>query len=402
MKSKVYYGEYSLRHWVNMILNTGVELPGYQRYFVWDKKQVQKLIKSFEDKEFIPPVTVGRYYEGGSAKNYILDGQQRLTSLLLAYLNCFPKRSSYQVNSGEIQEFADENDDSQSEESNNSERVMKWNFTELISENKNTREKILGSINRENYDSLDLELDDSFFEENFLGFSFILPVDNSSGSGTYTEDQQRFYASVFRNINIQGRNLKDRESRAALYFLRQNLDRFFNPSQLERITVNRLSIDFVRYLSLASQYKVSNSYTLVAKGYAKRMESYYEDFIYSVVGGIEEPANSFYSFTDDFLNSEFEDYIEKLIQYIDQLSIEQNYSTIIDADMDLFGLIFFTIIEQKNLTLDSESIESLKQKIKEKTEELKRDNNHIKSPGALKWVQKRIDESIKIYREYFN
>ncbi len=38
MDNRVYYGEYSLRHWINLILKNNIVLPEYQRYFVWNEK----------------------------------------------------------------------------------------------------------------------------------------------------------------------------------------------------------------------------------------------------------------------------------------------------------------------------------------------------------------------------
>ena len=39
MDNRVYYGEYSLRHWINLILKNNIDLPEYQRYFVWNEKK---------------------------------------------------------------------------------------------------------------------------------------------------------------------------------------------------------------------------------------------------------------------------------------------------------------------------------------------------------------------------
>lgn len=36
-KNKVYYGEYTLKHWIDLILTENIILPKYQRFFVWDK-----------------------------------------------------------------------------------------------------------------------------------------------------------------------------------------------------------------------------------------------------------------------------------------------------------------------------------------------------------------------------
>ena len=51
MENRVYYGEYSLKHWIELILNGNIELPEYQRYFVF--------IETFRKKQFVPPITIG-------------------------------------------------------------------------------------------------------------------------------------------------------------------------------------------------------------------------------------------------------------------------------------------------------------------------------------------------------
>ena len=56
-----------------------------------------------------PPVTIGAFKVGNTNQNLILDGQQRLTSILLAYLGLFPDGATYKRTL--IERFADENDD---------------------------------------------------------------------------------------------------------------------------------------------------------------------------------------------------------------------------------------------------------------------------------------------------
>ena len=46
MDKRVYYGEYSLKHWIDLILKENIVLPWYQRSFVWDKGQIENLIKT--------------------------------------------------------------------------------------------------------------------------------------------------------------------------------------------------------------------------------------------------------------------------------------------------------------------------------------------------------------------
>lgn len=92
MKRNVYYGEYSLSHWVNLIISKNIVLPEYQRLFVWKKEKVQEFLNSLKNNEYIPPVTIGAFKIDGKTKNYILDGQQRLTSILLACIENFLRR----------------------------------------------------------------------------------------------------------------------------------------------------------------------------------------------------------------------------------------------------------------------------------------------------------------------
>lgn len=84
MENKVYYGEYSLSHWVDLILKKNLKLPKYQRHFVWDEKKTLKLVDSLNNGQFVPPVIIGSFKDEDGYHNYILDGQQRLTSILLA------------------------------------------------------------------------------------------------------------------------------------------------------------------------------------------------------------------------------------------------------------------------------------------------------------------------------
>ena len=94
MTNKIYYGEYTLKHWVKLMLAGDIVLPEYQRHFVWKERDVRRLIQSFKDGQFVQPVTIALYNDGIQKHNLILDGQQRLTSILLSYLGYFPDRKN--------------------------------------------------------------------------------------------------------------------------------------------------------------------------------------------------------------------------------------------------------------------------------------------------------------------
>lgn len=206
MDNRVYYGEYSLKHWIDLVLKKNIVLPEYQRYFVWKEHKVKTLIETFKNKKFVPPVTIGVYKIDGNCDNLILDGQQRITSILLAYLGLYPDAKKFK---SKIEKFVSEDDNDESEEIEN---ILEWNLNQLTKTG-NTKDIILKKVENIAYKRLNLDIDENFFETNFLGFSYLVP---------HTEDaksQQKYYSSVFRNINIQGEALLAQESRESLYFL---------------------------------------------------------------------------------------------------------------------------------------------------------------------------------------
>ncbi|UKI56530.1 MAG: DUF262 domain-containing protein [Treponema succinifaciens] len=148
-KNKVYYGEYTLKHWIDLILSNNIVLPEYQRLFVWDKNKVVKLIDSFSKDCFVPPVTIGSYKKDSKQLNLIIDGQQRLTSLLLAYLSIYPKEDCFKPSAKDMDSFADENDDFNDDENS----ILGWTFNELLKkgDKKEIIKKAIENTEKENY-----------------------------------------------------------------------------------------------------------------------------------------------------------------------------------------------------------------------------------------------------------
>lgn len=285
MENRVYYGQYSLKHWINLLLKKNITLPEYQRYFVWNEGKVTTLIDAFKQKQFVPPVTIGAFKIGGTSKNIILDGQQRLTSILLAYLDLYPDEKTYKK---AIERFASENDDSEPDEQ--FDNIFEWTFHKLT-EKAGSKQEILEKIQDGNYKKTNLNIGEKFFEENFLGFSYLVPSTNDE------KLQQKYYSSVFRNINIQGETLLPQESRASLYFLDKDLTLFFTKRFTQNFAVKVLSgetkIDFVRFLAILSQYHKDGGSDYIARSYKQKMEKYYEEYIYSTINDIDEKFGKF-------------------------------------------------------------------------------------------------------------
>lgn len=390
--NRTYYGEYSLAYWIQMILNGNIVLPEYQRTFVWNKDDYTNLIESFEEKQFIPPVTIGAYKTANGQDNLIIDGQQRLTSILLAYIERFPKK---EAGTGNIENLANENDDDSDDDEQ--ENMIEWTFKELLAKG-NNKEEIMAKCPQEKYESLE-HLDDDFFNKNFLGFAYIVP------STTTEEEQQKFFSTLFRNINIRGRSLYVLESRASLYFLNHQLKEWFDPGFCKEISSSvvdksrKSSMDFVRYAALLSQYKKKGSERGIGYGYASRMESYYETYIYSVVG--DKDSQIFGRFTNIFPDKNYKPYLNHIDTLITELNYKRRFQSIIDLDIYFFGLIYFTVFEKR--TLDTSRKEALEEDLKNAIRDIK-DNNHLhtKSPACLKYLRERISKSIEIYQKYLN
>jgi uncharacterized protein with ParB-like and HNH nuclease domain len=391
MENKVYYGEYTLHHWITLILKKNLILPEYQRHFVWDEKKVSVLIKSLKEKQFVPPILIGSFKDNGNTKNLILDGQQRLTSIFLAYLGLFPDENTFK---NTLKKLADENDGLFDEDDAELyDNIIEWRF-DLLTKKGRTKKEILENIADGNYKKIDRNLNEDFFKNTFLGFSYLVP-DNQN-----EVKQQKYYSSVFRNINIQGQTLLPQESRASLYFLNKDLSTFFVPDFINEISMKNTSydskIDFVRYLSLLSQYYIDENPNNVAKRFGRKTEEYYEKYIYSVTG--ETDSSMFENFENIFPEKKFDTAFEKTKETINALNLEKEYHSIIDIDLYFFGLIY--LVAFKNEVIDIDKKDELKEKINSKIESLKNTENHKSTPGALKYLRERIRWSILIYKRY--
>jgi hypothetical protein len=422
MENKVYYGEYSLDYWIELILSKNIILPDYQRNFSWDETKREKLITSLKNKEFVPPVIIGSFTKNGLKKNLLIDGQQRLTSILLSVLGFFPDRETYKKHSKvKVRKYIDENDDFAGE-TDSSTDVINWTFNDLLIEDNLTISKIKSTLEKDEYFKAlnnDNEIDNSFLKNTFLGFSYLVPSNSQRG------DQQRYYSSVFRNINRQGMSLTGQESREALYYLDESKTSFFKPKFINLIE-GELSIDFIRYLSILSQYKKEGSVQNLCSGFGGRkekLEEYYENYINFIIG--DKNIKYYISYEELFDTNEqllsceqpHSGRYSKMSNFISDSPLsKKTFDSIIDCDLYYFGLIYLIIFENKNIDLEKWS--DITKKIEKSIEEFKAPyldkqgvptyelskavsrSFHQKNPSALKYLRERVEKSIAIYREF--
>ena len=395
MENKVFYGEYTLRHWINMILRKELLLPDYQRFFVWKEKKMDLLIETLLEKRFVPPVSIGVYMEDGEKQNLIIDGQQRLTCILLAYLGLFPERSEDFITSERA--LVDERDEGiDDDDYDEGDEVLDWTFKKLTEHGK-TKDAILSNLKLQNYKRKDYNLTEEFWDNTFLGFSYMVP------DLTQEKAQLKYYSKVFRDINIQGQRLQPLESRQALYFLDKDLVGLFSPPFAHDIIIGlkpSKKMDFVRYLSLLSSFKKLNNYYGVARGngYVKEMERFYENFIFSIVG--ESPMDIFASMEEVFGGDDWHIRMHLLELRINDLGMKMKFSSIVQMDTYFFGLIFYILFLGKDIDLSNK--QSLKQELERLYDTYKANYLHSRSPNALKYMQKRMEDSINTYAQHLS
>lgn len=422
MGNKVYYGEYSLDYWIHLIISKNIVLPEYQRSFTWDEKRRNNLMKSFKDKRFVPPVTIGYFEKDGEKQNLIIDGQQRLTSLLLSRLGYFPNRDAYKKYIRKMEKdvgnpdknFIDENDDlEQEKEIVNGKNIIKWTFNELLDPTKFLCiEELSNKIKTIDFfdpiDNEDVKINDNFLKNTYLGFCYLVPDSNGN------EYQKNYYSSVFRNVNIGGMNLSLQESRKALYYLDNSMEDLFMPKFVDKIN-SGAKIDFVRYMAILSQYKKQNTIDTLCKGYGgkkDKIEEYYEEFIDIMIN--KKESDTFYSYNQLFGEKGYETKLDKIGEIIENSGLcTKDFDSIIDYDMYYFGLIYMILFDEKEIHLDrwGEIEEKINNQIKiykaryldkdkKPTDEFNEDgyiNWHQKNPAALINLRARVGKSIEIY-----
>lgn len=395
METKVYYGEYSLEYWVSLILKKDIILPSYQRHFVWEKDDVEKFIKSLKHHTYAPPVTVGSFWQDGKSVNYIIDGQQRLTSILLAALGYCPVKSKFQK-----EEVVDGDDIS--------EKTL-WTFNDLVEIGEKSIDSLQRKINIGLYSALEETLSIEELSQIHLGYSFIVPqVPDHQDSNV----QQAYYTRLFRSINFQGVALDSLESRRSLYFLNTDYLDWFEPKFLHKI--KGTNVDFVRIASLLTNYfhltKTSSGIevtwsNIIPSSYKnKQYEEYYEKYIYSVTRvdsdfSEEELNNTFGNFNEVFADNNYRHDLELLEQCIENLGLhEQIYDGMIKTDLYLFGLLYYILFEKKSIDFDNEKkIAALKKSLAEAEKTYKENPLHKKSPNTKTYLRIRIEKSLKAY-----
>lgn len=415
METRVYYGEYTLRHWLNLLLSKSIVLPDYQRSFVWTEKDVKQLYQSLEIGQFVPPITIAHYNNGIESQNLILDGQQRLTSILLAYLGYMPIKDKFKAKENELASGDDSNEDVISSTS------IEWTYNCLLdnAQNKNNIQQISDRLSvDERYKKIEFEISDNkdeFYDNTFLGFSFIIP------NSVDVRDTQRYFSTLFRNMNYLGSKLSSLESRRSLYYMNADYANYFEGKLKTEEDVlcgiqilenmQPCKIDFVRYLAILSQYVGTQNVNKVLLGYSayKSRENYYADYVAYIVGLKQEARED--KFDDFKIDAILPDncWMERFAQmkaFLERNKRRMNldeknnaFTSWIDADYWLYGLFYWVLFIGKTIIEEESLVKDIISEVEEKRTP-KEGNDYSRNPNRLGNLRERILRSIELYKTH--
>lgn len=158
--------------------------------------------------------------------------------MLLAAIDSFPDRNRFE----NAEDITKSEDDSMDDDNFDKTTSIKWTFNQL------------------------LELGNN-----------IESIKNKAKDSDKKDEVQKSFSKTFREINYFGKSLSAQESRRSLYFMNDKYKDFLdgkidNEDVLCSLTITEnmksTKIDFIRYLSILSQYKVQCSAWNVLKYYS--------------------------------------------------------------------------------------------------------------------------------------
>ena len=436
-----YYGEYSLKYWIKLLLKSDIILPDFQRPYEWTKDQVKSLINSLINNQFVSPIIIGKYVEKNNdksasdkkvdnkrkkdeknviSKNYILDGQQRLLSLLFAYFSIFPKKvdlftSDFNDNVQDDSYDYDSSDTNEKVYSSN--KVLEYVQKVVKKKNKYSKSELKNIFDKDNNfekwkDIInDASNNENYYENRFLPFIYIKPLYNITEDSEIISEK-KYYAKLFYNINAKGKPLSVQDSRnAIIWSYGGELAEFLKIQIKIKIAKETRNLDFLYYLSIASYIytqvndankKIEDICKILLKGKTTKVQK--EQFILDFVNNIEnkENINIFGDFEKIF--TDISKVKIRLNEYIKELGNEEiyHYDSIEDFEYRFFGILYWAIFNGKE-----KSIKNYEEKIKNCLNDLHKNfknnieqkNNYYKSINTISVLRQRIEESIKIYGE---
>ena len=169
LQVKVKHYELTLEDWIEILMHRELVFPEYCRNFVWDKERVINFVDSMNAGFHVPSLTIGIVIDHGKRYSYLVDGQQRLTAIMLAYMSLFPK-------------VALEN------------KSHNWTLEALTSLG-STRDSIKNNMDHSLYERIDYNTTVAFYRYKTIGCNFLVP------NRLCTQEHVEYYENLYRKIN---------------------------------------------------------------------------------------------------------------------------------------------------------------------------------------------------------
>jgi hypothetical protein len=438
-ENRTYYGEYSAEHWFQLMLTRKIQLPEYQRSLAWSINKARYFVNSLCSYQYIPTITLGHFHNKNLV--YILDGQQRLTSILMARLGYYPD-PNYFKSGTTVQSNAAAKNNFQSSDTYPNQRIN-WTFQRMLDEweasnpEQQSIEELQAWLKQQpGYVEFSTTLNEQeSFANYYLAFALIVP--DTTATDAYIN---RFYAVTFRNMNYLGATLTSNESRRSLYYMDSSLINFFegktthNTSILEALPIkpgsgaNTDSIsDFIRYIAILTQYhflkngengenaKSANTISDISTN--DKREQYYYAFINSILQFETDSSSS------EFGNSPITTYFGRnsikwqerydavatsTKELAAKLPKNMSLKSVIDVDYFFFGLLYTILFENKSIDIQESLVNDIQEAIqlhrdppiKGKQKKATYKASLKDKPNQVKFLQPRMEQSIKIYEKY--
>jgi uncharacterized protein with ParB-like and HNH nuclease domain len=326
------------------LMDSGImEIPLFQRNFVWDIKQASRLVESLILGLPVPELFL--YSEGDENSRYkIIDGQQRILSIYFFVKGRFPKNNDFRVSiKKDIENWGDENFRKKFLADNNLFKDFQLSLVEDENENENENR-----YNGMKFDTLDSETKIKFRLRRSLRGVVIRqnkPDDNSS------------MFEIFNRLNTGGEILEPQEIRASLFYcdfyqalveLNENETwrKFYGAGKNSAQDLHCKDVELILRV-LALYYDLEN--------YASSMERFLNRFSQKSKKFSEEEVGNFKKLFIDFLDSCS---LLKEDAFFKEKSGRKNFSpTLFDS---IFVAVCKHIKEKPGSKIDAKSIEKLK------------------------------------------
>jgi uncharacterized protein with ParB-like and HNH nuclease domain len=226
----------------NFIESGAIQIPGFQRHYVWDIKKASKLIESLLLGLPVPQLFL---YESARNKFLVIDGQQRMMSIFYFIKKRFPKKEKR----AEIRKIFAEHEGIPEAILEDDNYFQPFKLS--LSKGSDQRKSKFHGLNYGTLDDYKTQLD-------------LRPIRNIVVKQNSPKDDDSSIYEIFNRLNSGGVNLKPQEIRGCLYhsefysmLSRLNYNQLWRATlKMENLDVHMKDVELIlRSFAMAYEYK---------------------------------------------------------------------------------------------------------------------------------------------------